>query len=1261
MILKDVIKLDERFQTSVNIRFDIDKISKIDEFIPAKSTLNVLESYLENIFEKKNNKSTLLVGPYGKGKSHLLLVLLALLQNRNDKKWENSITRFYEKIKKQNNRLAACIEKNILCGREDKKRYLPVIISFGRSSLENSYRLALFQALEREKITNLMPDSIYDEVLKKTESWKKDYPETYERFTKNLENAGYEIEKFASDIKKNILPALEVFKKIYKELTAGGEFNPLLENNIPKIYENVAYELKKYGFDGMIIVFDEFSKFIEGEDNRETSKDMELVQSMCELCNASKEPDIRHIFVTHKSIKEYGRFLSTQILNSFKGVEGRLSEVVFRTNAQNYYELMMNVIHKDEKNMGTYYKEYGIDTVNITERTYNMTNMYTIFDKKDYENIIVKGCFPLAPLTVYTLVKISEKVGQNERTVFTFMSNDEPNTLARFVKNHTKNSDTLVSADMIFDYFGYIFEKDISNERCHREYIKAKYLIRKCEKEQADNGGEGFYGDKLYDYMKKIIKSVALLNMLNQTELVANDKCLISMVCLEENKNLYEAAKKALTDGGYLTYRRRSDNYVFRINTDANFEKEIEKRINKIKCSQSEVVECFRKTTERRFELPKEYNDEKKMTRYFEYCFEYGKKLENTKYLKKRIEELSKENFSDGKIILSMGEADREKIEQNLKELENERIVVICPAESVDFTDNIKKYYAINDIRNDEEYLKENETALEEAYFCLDDVVFEINRKINEHYMPGTNNAIYFYMQKNGEKKAELKKNGNIDTNRKLQKILSSICSDYYGKTPCINHELINKNDISSQIKKVRNEIMHRLLSNEDMSEWDDGKSAEATIYRAVLKNKGLIIYDDENADSPEKQDDDIAELLDKIRKFIKDSVGNKNCFSELYKSLKGKDFGVRNGVIPIYVAYCLSGKIGTPLVYYDRIENEISAQILSKADEEPEKCYLYIERNDGEKEEYLENIIKIFDIWQSTDEVLTQKTQMLSPMKKLRMITNGLQQWYRSLSGYCRYVSLDICSEDKVETDKNRIYSKCDLFRNDLAGNIESAREYLFESLPKLTDSAKDGNVDYKKCVSEIVKIKSEIEKMYDKLVDKLSTMIKQQLSDESNVAGISLRTVFERWTEKNEEKISQLKDSGVVFEYCVETLIRYVTKNSEEDEEKIINKISDGLIGLALRDYKDGTAEIFEKEFEKAVKELERTLKKENTTDNAVSFTMDTADGKQVKCSLSEYDESPATDIIENQLREVLGENEYDKSAQVSAILKILGEIVG
>ena len=123
MILRDVIKIDERFQTSVNIRFDIDKINKVDEFIPVKSTLAVLEEYLESIFEKKDNKATLLVGPYGKGKSHLLLVLLALLQNRDDRNWQSSIKKFYNKVNKQNKRVADCINKNILCKKEDRKRY----------------------------------------------------------------------------------------------------------------------------------------------------------------------------------------------------------------------------------------------------------------------------------------------------------------------------------------------------------------------------------------------------------------------------------------------------------------------------------------------------------------------------------------------------------------------------------------------------------------------------------------------------------------------------------------------------------------------------------------------------------------------------------------------------------------------------------------------------------------------------------------------------------------------------------------------------------------------------------------------------------------------------------------------------------------------------------------------------------------------------------------------------------------------------------
>ncbi len=69
-------------------------------------------------------------------------------------------------------------------------------------------------------------------------------------------------------------------------------------------------------------------------------------------------------------------------------------------------------------------------------------------------------------------------------------------------------------------------------------------------------------------------------------------------------------------------------------------------------------------------------------------------------------------------------------------------------------------------------------------------------------------------------------------------------------------------------------------------------------------------------------------------------------------------------------------------------------------------------------------------------------------------------------LPGFCKYASPDI----SFSNDNNgEMAKKCELFRNDLAGNIQSAREYLFERLPELTDSVKEDGIDYETCVNEL------------------------------------------------------------------------------------------------------------------------------------------------------------------------------------------------
>ena len=68
--------------------------------------------------------------------------------------------------------------------------------------------------------------------------------------------------------------------------------------------------IAKYGYAGIYIIFDEFSKYIEGhETKRNFAKDEKILQDMCELADSRKEEQMYLTFVAHKSIHEYVKVL----------------------------------------------------------------------------------------------------------------------------------------------------------------------------------------------------------------------------------------------------------------------------------------------------------------------------------------------------------------------------------------------------------------------------------------------------------------------------------------------------------------------------------------------------------------------------------------------------------------------------------------------------------------------------------------------------------------------------------------------------------------------------------------------------------------------------------------------------------------------------------------------------------------------------------------------------------------------------------------
>ena len=154
--LSQIVKLNGSFRNSINLYLNLNKKEKIDSYIPTKSSLNILKRYVDSV-KKNKDHSTILIGSYGKGKSHLLLILLAIVSMQRTKENNEIVKSLLKKI-----RIVDEETFEIVSSVWNKKgRFLPVIISGNTDDVSRSFMIALNDALKRENLMNLMPDTFF--------------------------------------------------------------------------------------------------------------------------------------------------------------------------------------------------------------------------------------------------------------------------------------------------------------------------------------------------------------------------------------------------------------------------------------------------------------------------------------------------------------------------------------------------------------------------------------------------------------------------------------------------------------------------------------------------------------------------------------------------------------------------------------------------------------------------------------------------------------------------------------------------------------------------------------------------------------------------------------------------------------------------------------------------------------------------------------------------------------------------------------------
>ena len=92
--------------------------------------------------------------------------------------------------------------------------------------------------------------------------------------------------------------------------------------------------LSKVGCPGMIIVFDEFGKFLEYESRFLGVNDVFLLQALAEHAHAGHSTKILLLVLLHQSIEQYARGVGESLKNEWAKIQGRFEEIPFLESAE---------------------------------------------------------------------------------------------------------------------------------------------------------------------------------------------------------------------------------------------------------------------------------------------------------------------------------------------------------------------------------------------------------------------------------------------------------------------------------------------------------------------------------------------------------------------------------------------------------------------------------------------------------------------------------------------------------------------------------------------------------------------------------------------------------------------------------------------------------------------------------------------------------------------------------------------------------------
>lgn len=757
-----------------------------------------------------------------------------------------------------------------------------------------------------------------------------------------------------------------------------------------------------------------------------------------------------------------------------------------------------------------------------------------------------------------------------------------------------------IGLDAIYDYFELNI-KAFKTDESYGIYKKLQYALSKLGLD-----GEG--------YQTKILKAIATVNIIADTDsLIADAETLASVV--DGNQEKVKQAINELEKKKIIKFMRQYGYYDFFDSSIFDLEAMIEEKVAGV--SDEMVISILNEKFADFAVYPYRYNERFHMNRVFIPAFAHKVDLAKKSFQNK----LPK--YYDGAVMFVL---DDQAEEEEYRQIDGmpERTLLIVNGKSSILEAEVKRYIAVQYYYSKKDELaKDDPTVVNELSLYLNEqesIVSELIRKWRTLQFQGTFVMLDGVVQ-------------NVSSEKELSNILSNIMETVYRRTLIVNNDLLNKNVLSGAIKLARKKAMEYIMGQEDVYAECGFLSPEFNVIRATLSKNGIISND--TVENPEYRlqsnelnafDDGIISgepVMEAIYNKLHEAESARIPMVDLYKLLKGEPYGLRDGYIPVLVAYALK-RYQNVSIYFHGNEHSYSVDELIKALEEPENYTLFICNWNEEETKYIEALEKLFSNYLPGGDEL-----------------NRLEELFRAMNAHYASISKSARTTEVYVSDIAKAY------RNIMNLSYKDYNRFFFETLPSL-----NGNLQ--ELIIQISNIKNELESVSEKQYVRALRVVKQvfDIDENENLIKVLYALYVDSWEEKSQR----------AFDYTTNGVLDLISKANEYTEEEFINELAKAVTGFELSYWADNKINDFEEILRDTVNRLHEYDPTDALQEGEMKITIESADGNPVISQFSQSVLSSTGQMMLNKMKSTLGNfgGSISYEEKISIMAQILKEII-